>query len=162
MDNDELRHWGILGMKWGNRRFQNEDGSLTPEGRIRYGKASGKTSTGYHNKKRVSDSELSREDIKKKADEYADKARYYKELNNYINEQQRYKDTINPPKNWDKLIEKLLVEPAVKVAGKFVEFEGHSLMYMFLGGNSSDSKQKANADMYLQWVISSAKAKNNP
>lgn len=32
----ELRHFGILGMKWGVRRFQNKDGSLTPEGRERY------------------------------------------------------------------------------------------------------------------------------
>lgn len=33
----ELKHYGILGMKWGVRRFQNEDGSLTGEGRRRYG-----------------------------------------------------------------------------------------------------------------------------
>lgn len=33
---DELQHWGIKGMKWGIRRFQNKDGSLTPEGRKRY------------------------------------------------------------------------------------------------------------------------------
>lgn len=32
-----LRHYGIPGMKWGVRRFQNPDGSLTPEGRERYG-----------------------------------------------------------------------------------------------------------------------------
>ena len=31
-----LCHWGIKGMKWGVRRFQNEDGSLTPQGRARY------------------------------------------------------------------------------------------------------------------------------
>ena len=35
---DELYHWGIKGQKWGDRRYQNEDGSLTPEGRERYGK----------------------------------------------------------------------------------------------------------------------------
>ena len=33
---DELEHHGIQGMKWGVRRFQNPDGSLTPEGRERY------------------------------------------------------------------------------------------------------------------------------
>lgn len=32
-----LKHWGIHGQKWGKRRYQNEDGSLTPEGREHYG-----------------------------------------------------------------------------------------------------------------------------
>jgi hypothetical protein len=32
----ELYHHGILGMHWGIRRFQNEDGSLTPAGQKRY------------------------------------------------------------------------------------------------------------------------------
>ena len=34
--NNYLEHHGILGMKWGVRRYQNPDGSLTPEGRARY------------------------------------------------------------------------------------------------------------------------------
>ena len=34
---NELYHHGIKGQRWGVRRFQNEDGSLTPEGMERYG-----------------------------------------------------------------------------------------------------------------------------
>lgn len=33
---NELMHHGILGMKWGVRRYQNEDGSLTSAGKERY------------------------------------------------------------------------------------------------------------------------------
>lgn len=36
MPENELYHHGISGMRWGFRRFQNEDGSLTPEGELRY------------------------------------------------------------------------------------------------------------------------------
>lgn len=32
----ELYHWGTKGMKWGIRRYQNKDGSLTPAGKKRY------------------------------------------------------------------------------------------------------------------------------
>lgn len=33
---EDLYHHGIKGQKWGVRRYQNEDGSLTPKGRARY------------------------------------------------------------------------------------------------------------------------------
>lgn len=35
-EDDTLEHFGVLGMKWGIRRYQNKDGSLTPAGKRKY------------------------------------------------------------------------------------------------------------------------------
>lgn len=39
MDNTYLTHYGIQGQRWGVRRYQNKDGSLTPAGVKKYAKA---------------------------------------------------------------------------------------------------------------------------
>lgn len=42
-----LYHWGIKNMKWGQRRYQNEDGTLTPAGRERYSHSGDDDNYGY-------------------------------------------------------------------------------------------------------------------
>lgn len=44
-EGEHLQHYGVLGMKWGQRRFQNKDGSLTAAGEKRYAKTG---EYGYH------------------------------------------------------------------------------------------------------------------
>lgn len=72
----ELYHHGIIGQKWGERRYQNPDGSLTDEGRRRY----------------LREGTEERRNIDKAAANYAYTT--YKLNNaaeNYINKQQRQK-----------------------------------------------------------------------
>lgn len=62
--NDELYHWGIKGMKWGVRRYQNQDGTLTVEGKKRYQQEDHPDYTRAHEKKSVR--ELSDADLNAK------------------------------------------------------------------------------------------------
>lgn len=50
---NELYHHGIKGQKWGIRRYQNEDGTLTNAGRARYSKGESEHDLGIGNKKRL-------------------------------------------------------------------------------------------------------------
>ena len=45
-----LMHYGVKGQKWDIRRYQNEDGTLTPEGRARYGVGDGISRNGKQQK----------------------------------------------------------------------------------------------------------------
>jgi hypothetical protein len=51
----ELYHHGVKGQKWGERRWQNPDGSLTPEGYEHYGRKQRKLETKIEKNKDAAD-----------------------------------------------------------------------------------------------------------
>jgi len=64
MENTYLQHVGIKGMRWGVRRYQNKDGTLTPAGKRRYSKMSEDARTASEiSKKKVS--QMSNAELKK-------------------------------------------------------------------------------------------------
>lgn len=64
---DELEHHGILGQKWGRRRYQNPDGSLTAEGRKHYGVGAAIRSLGEKSRtRRQARLEIKRHTLEKK------------------------------------------------------------------------------------------------
>ncbi len=122
---NEIYHYGILGMKWGVRRFQNEDGTLTTLGKDRY--KSSRADIGSTNTPR-----------KKKVSEMSDKE--LQDAVNRLRNEQTYAQLTAPKKN-------PILQAGMKAAIDIMESSGKWLVTRMIENvRDSQAREKAKED----------------
>ena len=121
MDNNELKHYGVLGMKWGVRRYQNKDGSLTSAGKkrrnssdVNNGKKAFNDKMSFREKRRLKKAQKEFDkNLPKRLQEAETKAN--EEFYNFLQPklEAKYDKKYKNDKNWrdkDSKVEKFLLE----------------------------------------------------
>ena len=151
---DDLYHWGIKGMKWGIRRYQNPDGSLTAAGKKRYTNPDG--SLTEKGKKKFGDSVKSdvetpkRKTAKDMTDEELDKAINRARKEDEYNRLRPEPKAETKNENYKKLMTKVVNEmviPAVIQSGrnalqKALDKQANDLLKDKIDPNSREALQK--------------------
>ena len=144
--NDFLYHYGITGMHWGERRYQNEDGSYTEEGKIRYNKSKPESETWKKSDaEHLSDEELRRRNNRLQAE------RQYKDLTTSQVERER-------AQRRKEIINKVLIGTAVSLAA--VAMRGHYKQALsFIGKYGKRAVAKLRASSGIKAVMKSVSGK---
>ena len=130
---NELSHHGIPGMRWGIRRFQNRDGSLTPAGRRRaaqmendYKKLTGKklsdkekTKDVEENNKKKTYKEMSDAELRTKTDRLNAEKNYIEAVKNH--KAATAEDVSKGKKIIDTFMKEMLEPAAIDVGKQLVK-----------------------------------------
>ena len=118
MDNtvysDELQHGGIRGMKWGVRRYQNKDGTLTAAGQKRARKSESEDYKKVSEIRKKKISQMSNQELR--------------DANNRLNLEKQYKDLTRK-----KNVGQKAVTAFIATAGTITAVEGAANTYKRVG-----------------------------
>jgi hypothetical protein len=123
---DSLCHNGIKGQKWGKRRYQNPDGSLTPLGREHYGVGEAK-----------SDYKLAKKEYKKNVKKTRKEIRKLEGITGLnVNKMSRNRDEINKKRD--------------SMKKGYIDLVDKKVAYKVASKKSDKAKEKAEAKVYKQ------------
>ena len=143
MNSTYLEHHGIKGMRWGIRRYQNKDGSLTPAGKRRLIQIESERDTLLGVKKKSDSTTDSTPVVKKKTaremsdKELQDKIERYRLESAYIEFEKKlskeYEEPVSAGKRFVKYVGDKIVIPAATDAaknflGKYLASKGDTLL----------------------------------